>query len=91
MKKKLCLLISLLMVTLLTACTDETTTRIGVDEVTDDEIVSRSYTADFYNNFGDRFLSVEGKTFSISPNKIKTYSWDSNGSWTSTVGKCHLL
>lgn len=46
--------------------------------------VSFTYTADFYDNFGGRWFSAEGKTFSIKPNKIKTYGFDSDGSWISS-------
>lgn len=41
-----------------------------------------SLVADFYNNHGDIWLSVKGTTFSITPNKIKEYYYDTNGDWT---------
>lgn len=83
MKKKLFLLVLLISV-FLTSCSDEITTTIGSNDINEEEMQHLSYTTDFYNNFGERFLSVEGKSFSISPNKIKTYSWDSDGSWISS-------
>lgn len=86
MKKKWIYVVLLILPMLLymTGCIDTTTT-VGntTGEEKEDEI-SLTYTADFYDNFGGRWLSVEGKTFSISPNKIKTYSWNSNGSWISS-------
>ena len=84
--KKIVKLIAILSAFLIfmTACGDVSTT-IGsnADEEQGNEI-SLTYTADFYDNSGGIWLSVVGKTFSISPNKIKTYSWDSDGSWISS-------
>lgn len=82
MKKKiLSVLMVLAMIVCLAGCKADTSTTVNKAEEND---VSLTYTADFYDNFGGRWLSVEGKTFSISPNKIKTYSWDSDGSWISS-------
>lgn len=50
---------------------------------TNDEVPRLSFIADFYENDGTPWLSVEGTTFDISPNKVKEYSYDSNGSWIS--------
>jgi len=60
---------------------DTTTT---VNQTEESEGISLTYTADFYDNSGGRWLSVEGKSFSINPNKVKTYSRDSDGSWISS-------
>lgn len=82
MKKKiLSVFMALAIILCLAGCKVDTSTTINEAE---ENGVPLTYTADFYDNFGGRWLSVEGKTFSISPNKIKTYSWDSNGSWISS-------
>lgn len=76
------MLLAILMILPLAGCEVDTTTT--VNEAEDNEEISLTYTADFYDNSGGRWLSVEGKSFSISPNKVKTYSWDSDGSWISS-------
>lgn len=82
MKKMALMLVSVLLIFSLAGCEVDTTTT--VNEADDNEGISLTYTADFYDNSGGRWLSVEGKSFSISPNKVKTYSWDSDGSWISS-------
>lgn len=83
MKKRIIsVALAVVMVVCLSACEMDTTTTVNQAE--DNEGVSLTYTADFYDNSGGRWLSVEGKSFSISPNKVKTYSWDSDGSWISS-------
>lgn len=83
MKKKiLSMLIVISTIFSLSGCGMNTTTI--VQQADEAEGISLTYTADFYDNSGGRWLSVEGKSFSISPNKIKTYSWDSDGSWISS-------
>lgn len=84
--KKLKIFVSVICILTMTICLsacemDTTTTVQTADE---NEGISLTYTADFYDNSGGRWLSVEGKSFSISPNKVKTYSWDSDGSWISS-------
>ena len=43
-----------------------------------------SYLSEFYDNHGNQWLSVEGTSFSIQPNKVKEYAYDSSGSWISS-------
>jgi len=94
MKKKmgLFMLMAAIVMVLACGCIDSMTTTVGsnsqstsqnTDESQEDEKISLTYTADFYDNGGERWLSVKGKSFSIKPNKVKTYSWDSSGSWIS--------
>lgn len=64
----------------LTACGSETSTTI---EAPSDE-VKISYVAEFYDNYGQEWLSTEGTSFNISPNKVKEYSYDSDGDWISS-------
>lgn len=90
-KTKTVLLILLLLSMFMTGCTAIT---INEENTTDKEIeneISFTYTADFYDNFGERWLSVEGKSFSISPNKIKTYGWNPDGSWVSSYETSSLM
>ena len=47
------------------------------------EPVKISFMAEFYDNHGGQWLAVEGTSFSIEPNKVKEYSYDSDGSWIS--------
>lgn len=41
------------------------------NDANDKDEVSSTYIADFYDNYGNRFFSVEGKDISIKPNKVK--------------------
>ena len=41
-----------------------------------------TYTAEFYRNNGNMWLTVEGSNFDISPNKTKNYMFDTSGNWT---------
>lgn len=68
----------------LCGCTDvETTTMTaGPSNASEQEPEKISFLADFYDNHGEMWLSVEGTTFSISPNKIKEYYFDTDGDWT---------
>lgn len=40
-----------------------------------------TFVADLYDNHGTPWLSVEGKSFDIKPNKVKEYSYSTDGSW----------
>lgn len=66
----------------LTACGTDTQTALSQPNTTDSP-PKLTFVADFYDNNGNGWLSVEGTTFNISPNKVKEYSWDSDGSWIS--------
>lgn len=81
-KRLLSVALAVVMVVCLSACEMDTTTTVQTAD--ENEGISLTYTADFYDNSGGRWLSVDGKSFSISPNKVKTYSWDSDGSWISS-------
>ena len=72
----------------LTACGEVSTTTLEVPNNSNIEI---SYIAEFYDNYGEEWMSTKGTSFNISPNKVKEYSYDSNGSWISqwtTSSKC---
>lgn len=83
MNKRNILLVTILLLSLhMVGCSDiDMTTTVSEKQ---EETIPLTYTADFYDNNGGRWLSVKGKTFAIEPNKIKTYSWDSSGSWISS-------
>lgn len=85
MKKKILAFVLAVGITFgLCGCTDmETTTMTaGSSNASEQEPEKISFLADFYDNHGDMWLSVEGTTFSISPNKIKEYYFDTDGDWT---------
>jgi len=64
---------------LLTRCGDATTTTITAENNSKEEL---KFIADFYDNHGSRWLSIEGTSFNISPNKIKEYYYNDSGHWT---------
>lgn len=75
--KRLCaILFALALILSLCAC-DTTTDENG-------EPVKISYVAEFYDNYGAQWLSVEGTSFNIEPNKVKEYAYNSNGTWESS-------
>ena len=84
--KSIIVLFLMFMMMFTASCVDTSTTFGSDADSTEDmgDEVPVTYIADFYDNNGGRWFSVEGKMFSISPNKIKTYSWDSDGSWISS-------
>lgn len=92
MKNKLITVLGTLMFgVLLAGCSDMQTTVIGnsnenysENSTETEEVEQITYNADFYDNNGNLWLTAEGKTFKIRPNKVKTYSYDSNGSWISS-------
>lgn len=86
MKKFLSLVLALLLTLSLCACGDmDYNTTLGTPTNQEQDDGPRlTFIADFYDNNGAPWLSVEGTTFNISPNKVKEYSWDSDGSWISS-------
>lgn len=46
--------------------------------------VQLSYVAEFYDNYGAQWLSVEGTSFDIKPNKVKEYAYNTDGTWESS-------
>lgn len=48
-----------------------------------DDVPSR-FIAEFYDNRGVEWLSVEGSSFDIQPNKVKEYSYSSDGTLISS-------
>ena len=80
MKRTISLILaSILIILMCSSCDIENSTTIE----SSDDAVQVSYIAEFYDNHGSQWLSVEGTSFNISPNKVKEYSYDSDGSWIS--------
>ena len=88
MKKIVCLILVLVFCASLCSCGDPSIyDGGGTDYATNEnevEPVKISYVAEFFDNHGAQWLSVEGTSFSIEPNKVKEYSYDSSGSWISS-------
>lgn len=82
MKKIMAVVLVVVLLFSLCACADVTTITMDISETSD--AVKISYVADFYDNYGSQWLSVEGNSFNISPNKVKEYAYDSDGSWISS-------
>ncbi len=86
MKKKfLIFLLSISIIFELCGCGNTetiTTNSSSAEQQQQQEPERASFLADFYDNHGDMWLSVEGTSFNISPNKIKEYYYDEYGEWT---------
>lgn len=87
MKKFVCLMFALVLCFSLCACGSPGIYGGGMNYATNEsevESVKISYIAEFFDNHGAQWLSVEGTSFNIEPNKVKEYSYDSSGSWISS-------
>ena len=87
MKKFVCLMFALVLCFSLCACGSPGIYGGGMNYATNEsevEPVKISYIAEFFDNHGAQWLSVEGTSFNIEPNKVKEYSYDSSGSWISS-------
>ena len=67
---------------ILCSCGTTTNTTVVTEEIPTEEPVVITYEAMLYDNQGNNFLNFEGTDFDITPNKVKQYGWDSDGSWT---------
>ena len=83
MKKIMAVIFTIVLLLNLCACADVSTVTMDASNSETGDAVKISYVADFYDNYGDQWLSVEGNSFNISPNKVKEYAYDSDGSWIS--------
>lgn len=82
MKKENIFSIILIIVLFLSGCSDYQ------EDMQQEEIATQEkeiivYEAMMYDNRGNNFLNFEGNSFTISPNKIKQYGWNSDGTWES--------
>lgn len=88
MKKFVYIFIAVVLLFCLSGCEGfdlETSSAGSVQQTTNQngEAYKLSFIADFYDNSGERWLTTQGSKFNISPNKVREYYWDSNGSWIS--------
>lgn len=84
MKKIMAVIFTIVLLLNFCACADVSTITMDASNLETGDAVKISYVADFYDNYGDQWLSVEGNSFNISPNKVKEYAYDSDGSWISS-------
>lgn len=70
------------MVLQLSGCGDNHSVTI-VSENQEVEQNSIVYEAMLYDNYGNNFLNFTGNEFTITPNKVKQWGWNTDGSWTS--------
>lgn len=47
------------------------------------EVVPITFDALLYDNSGNNYATFKGNSFSIEPNKVKQYGYNTDGSWTS--------
>lgn len=74
-KKIGCILLAEAMLFGITACGDKTTATMSAkEEVT--------YEVEMYDNQGNNYITFQGHEFIISPNKVKQYGYNTDGSWT---------
>ena len=78
MKKIIALILLVVMFVFCFAGCSDMSTHLGS---TDKDGNSLTFVAEFYDNHGAQWLSVEGSHFNIKPNKIKEYYYDTDGSW----------
>ena len=87
MKKFICVLLVLSMALALCACGSPYPnggTHVATQSTdSGSEPVKISFMSEFYDNHGNQWLAVEGTSFDIEPNKVKEYSYDSDGFWIS--------
>ena len=84
MKKIMAVIFAIVLLFSLCACSDVVVLTADTSASDAGDAVKISYIADFYDNYGSQWLSVEGNSFNISPNKVKEYAYDSDGSWISS-------
>ncbi len=97
MKKKRFLsamLMLILAMSMLTGCSDDFySTTIGGTNTADNTVSDGNtetpepdpivYEVMMYDNQGNNFLTFQGNQFTITPNRIKQWGWNTEGSWTS--------
>ncbi len=82
MKKILCILSVGVTLIGITACGNEITiTMSATENETATEDVT--YEVEMYDNQGNNYITFQGHEFTISPNKVKQYGYNTDGSWTS--------
>lgn len=83
MKRKIInTILVIIMVLELSGCEDNHSVTIA-SENQEIEQNSIEYEAMLYDNYGNNFLNFTGNEFTITPNKVKQWGWNTDGSWTS--------
>lgn len=82
MKRIINVILVIIMALQLSGCGDNHSVTI-VSENQEVEQNSIVYEAMLYDNYGNNFLNFTGNDFTITPNKVKQWGWDTDGSWTS--------
>ena len=82
MKRIINAILVIIMALELSGCGDSHSVTIVSEnqEVEQDSII---YEAMLYDNYGNNFLNFTGNEFTITPNKVKQWGWNTDGSWTS--------
>lgn len=81
MRKFLCMLMVVLTILMCAGCGGPKGETLSGDSGPEDEAVKITFNADFYDNAGDLWLSATGSTFNIEPNKVKEYTYSTEGYW----------
>lgn len=81
MKRIINVILVIIMALQLSGCGDNHSVTI-VSENQEVEQNSIVYEAMLYDNYGNNFLNFTGNDFTITPNKVKQWGWDTDGSWT---------
>ena len=71
------------MVFTLIGCTEDRSVVINEENQLTETSEPITYEAMLYDNQGNNFLNFVGNQFSITPNKVKQWGWNTDGSWTS--------
>ena len=82
MKRIINAILVIIMALELSGCGDSHSVTIVSEnqEVEQDSII---YEAMLYDNYGNNFLNFTGNEFTITPNKVKQWGWNTDGSYTS--------
>lgn len=84
MKKFASLLLAITLMLTLTGCLDEGPQSVKTPQVSEEESIKLAFNAIFYDNYGKPWLTAVGNSFDIKPNKVKEYSYSSDGDWINT-------
>lgn len=75
------LIIMILLTVCFTGCDNLNSYTMTSDEANSD--VKLTFEAALYDNEGNNYVTFKGNSFDIKPNKVKTWGYNTNGTWTS--------
>ena len=84
MKRFICVLLTCLTILSLTGCVSSGPKSESLSSDQEDGQVKLTFTAEFYDNSGTQWLSATGSSFDIVPNKVKEYTYSTEGYWEYT-------